>query len=95
MEILAMVKNLADTATKSAAWLIADFCLPQKGIARAHARLWLWFMYRFFRSFAGIPGRRLVDPAPFLKESGFEPIGSHHLRLGLVQSEIWLKSHCF
>jgi len=94
-EISAMVKNLAATATKNAAWIIADFCLPQKGIARAHARLWLWFMYRFFRTFAGIPGRRLVDPAPFLKENRFELTDSHHLRLGMVKSEIWRKSGCF
>jgi ubiquinone/menaquinone biosynthesis C-methylase UbiE len=94
IEVSAMVKKLAATATNSATWLIADFCLPPKGIARAHARLWLSFMYRFFRAFAGIPGRRLVDSAPFLKATGFELTDSYHLRFGMVKSEIWIKTGC-
>jgi ubiquinone/menaquinone biosynthesis C-methylase UbiE len=94
IEVSAIVKKLAAVATKHATWLIADFCLPPKEIARTHARLWLFFMYRFFRTFAGIPGRWLVDPAPFLKASGFELTGSYHIRFGMVKSEIWLKTGC-
>jgi ubiquinone/menaquinone biosynthesis C-methylase UbiE len=95
IEISALVKKLAAMATNSATWLIADFCLPPKGIARAHARLWLSAMYGFFRSFAGIPGGRLIDPASLLKKGGFELLGSHHFRVGMVKSEVWHKSRCF
>ena len=90
LEIAAIVRKLATATTRSAAWLIADFCLPPQRLAQVHARLWLSLMYRFFRTFTGIPGRRLIDPAPFLKENGFERVGSHHLRFGMVKSEIWL-----
>jgi ubiquinone/menaquinone biosynthesis C-methylase UbiE len=92
LEISAIVRKLTTATTQTAAWLIADFCLPPPGLARVHARLWLSFMYRFFRTFAGISGRRLVDPSPFFKAMGFKLASSYHLRFGMVKSEIWLKT---
>lgn len=92
IEISPIVEKLAAMATNNAAWLIADFFLPPKWVARAHARLWLWTMYRFFRSFTRIPSRRLVDPSPFLRANRFELVNFCLSRFGMVKSEVWRKT---
>ena len=49
-----IIKKLAGAATDDANWLLADFCLPAKGLARLRARAWLVAMYLFFRITARI-----------------------------------------
>ena len=52
-ELSLIVQKLANAAKPGAAWLIADFTIPQQRFARARARLLLWLMYTFFRASRG------------------------------------------
>jgi ubiquinone/menaquinone biosynthesis C-methylase UbiE len=86
--IAEVVKRLSRSATPSATWLLADFCLPE-GFPRIRASLWLAAMYRFFRFTAGIEAAKLEDPSPFLRNAGFALASQHLSRRGMVKSELW------
>lgn len=91
-ELAAIVGKLAQATTENAHWLLADFCVPAKGVARLHARAWLTVMYRFFRLSAGIDARQLLDPSPFLREEGFALARQHSFRHGMLKSEMWTRA---
>ena len=84
-----IVAKLAQAAAPNATWLLADFRIPEAGVARAHARAWLAVMYWFFRRVAGIEARKLVDPSPFLRVEGFALERQDLFRLGMLKSELW------
>ena len=87
--IAEVVNRLARAATSSAAWLLADFCMPAGGFTRVRAGLWLAAMYRFFRFTAGIEATELEDPSPFLRAAGFALVNQHLFRSGMLKSEWW------
>jgi ubiquinone/menaquinone biosynthesis C-methylase UbiE len=87
-----IVTRLSRAATPSATWLLADFCVPAAGFARARAGLWLAAMYRFFRSTAGIEARELSDPSRFLQLARFGLASQHLFRHGMVKSQLWRRS---
>ena len=84
-----IIKKLAGAATDDANWLLADFCVPAKGMARFRARAWLAAMYLFFRVTARIPANELIDPTPFLRAEGFALARRHLFRKGILKSEMW------
>jgi ubiquinone/menaquinone biosynthesis C-methylase UbiE len=89
MELEMVVAKLSRAAAERATWLLADFSIPDNGLARIHARLWLQTMYAFFRLTTGISARKLIDPSPFLQAEGFRRRRRVHWRAGLVTSQMW------
>jgi ubiquinone/menaquinone biosynthesis C-methylase UbiE len=87
-ELAGVIKNLARSAKPNAAWVLADFRLPDRGFARLCARLWLAAMYRFFRLTAGIPASELIDPTPYLRAGGFALSQQHLFRCGMLKGEL-------
>lgn len=87
-----VVKKLAGVAADEANWLLADFCVPDEGMARIRARAWLTAMYVFFRVTARIPAKTLVDPTPFLRAEGFALAQQHLFRKGMLKSQIWRRN---
>jgi len=90
--VTGIIKKLAGAATDDANWLLADFCVPAKGVARLRARAWLAAMYLFFRLTARIPASELIDPTPFLQGEGFGLSRQHLFRNGILKSERWRRS---
>jgi ubiquinone/menaquinone biosynthesis C-methylase UbiE len=90
--LTSIIKKLARAATEDANWLLADFCVAPKGMARLRARAWLAAMYLFFRVTARIPACELVDPTSILRAEGFRLVRQHLLRKGMLKSEIWRRS---
>ena len=88
-ELEVIVGKLSQAAGSNAAWLLADFRIPDARFARGHARAWLAVMYSFFRCVAGIEAQELVDPSPFLRAQEFTLAHQHLFRLGMVKSELW------
>jgi ubiquinone/menaquinone biosynthesis C-methylase UbiE len=84
-----IVNRLSRAATPNATWLLADFCMPARGLARIRAGLWLAAMYRFFRFTSRIEAKELDDPSPFLRTAGFALVTQHLFRGGMVKSELW------
>jgi ubiquinone/menaquinone biosynthesis C-methylase UbiE len=58
-ELQAVIAKLAGAAERGAVWLIADFTIPRRRFARAHARVWLQMMYTFFRATTRIAAKNL------------------------------------
>lgn len=84
-----IITKLARASAADATWLLADFCIPQRGITRLHARLWLAAMYLFFRFTARIQASELIDPTPFLRAEGLVLAQQYWFRHGMLKSEIW------
>jgi ubiquinone/menaquinone biosynthesis C-methylase UbiE len=88
-QLAGIVRKLSRAATDDANWLLADFRIPEKGIARLRARLWLTVMYGFFRITTGIKASELIDPTPFIESEGFALARQHLLQRGMLKSELW------
>jgi trans-aconitate methyltransferase len=89
-ELQAIIAKLASAAEPGAVWLIADFTIPRKRFARAHARLWLRMMYAFFRATAGIAAKELVDPIPYLDGYGFTRASENLSRGSMLRSDVYV-----
>jgi ubiquinone/menaquinone biosynthesis C-methylase UbiE len=88
-EMPGVINKVATAATADAAWLLADFRLPDRGFARLHTQGWLAAMYQFFRFTARIPAAELVDPTPYIQAEGFALAHQHLSRKGMLKSELW------
>ena len=91
-ELCEVVGKAAAAATMDASWLLADFRLPNSGWRCSHASLWIRAMYLFFRLTSGLQTRRLDDPSPLLRESGFERVRQQQSRFGMIKSELWRRN---
>jgi ubiquinone/menaquinone biosynthesis C-methylase UbiE len=89
-ELQAIIAKLASAAEPAAVWLIADFTIPRKRFARAHARLWLRMMYAFFRATAGIAAKELIDPVPYLDGYGFIRASENLSRGSMLRSDAYV-----
>jgi trans-aconitate methyltransferase len=89
-ELQAIIAKLASAAEPGAVWLVADFTIPRKRFARAHARLWLRMMYAFFRATAGIAAKELVDPIPYLDGYGFTRASENLSRGKMLRSDVYV-----
>jgi len=91
-ELAGVIGTLASAAKPDAAWLLADFRLPDRGFARLHAQAWLGAMYQFFRLTARIRATELIDPTPYLQAEGFALNRQHVFRAGMLKSELWRRN---
>jgi trans-aconitate methyltransferase len=89
-ELQPIIAKLASAAEPGAVWLVADFTIPRKRIARARARLWMRMMYTFFRSTTGIAAKELVDPIPYLDGYGFTRAAENLSRGGMLRSDVYV-----
>lgn len=84
-----VIESLAAAATPRAAWLIADFTLPDAGPPRWRAAAIHTLMYAFFRRATRIPARHLTPPEPLLARHGFFSTHSTTFEWGLIRSGLW------
>jgi ubiquinone/menaquinone biosynthesis C-methylase UbiE len=88
-ELAAVVRKLAQATTEEASWLLADFCVPVRGVSRLCARAWLAVMYQFFRLTAGIDAGQLIDPTAVMRAEGFALNRQRKFQQGMLKSELW------
>jgi ubiquinone/menaquinone biosynthesis C-methylase UbiE len=88
-ELAGVIKSLSRSTKPGAAWLLADFRLPDRGFARLRTRVWLAAMYQFFRLTARIQASELIDPTPLMQSEGFALVRQHLFRHGMLKSELW------
>lgn len=88
-QLAAVVDRISSLAAPRARWLISDFNLPQRGLARVHAKMWLVAMYHFFRRVAALPARELAPFSPFLRETGWLLRDQRDSRFGLISAQLW------
>jgi ubiquinone/menaquinone biosynthesis C-methylase UbiE len=88
-QLRAVVAGLAAVATTDARWIISDFAVPERGLARLRARAVHGLMYGFFRTVTRLPARRLTPPDPYLTAAGFRLRGRRTSEWGLLQADLW------
>lgn len=90
--LIGVIRNLGSGATEDATWLVSEFCVPEKGMARFRARGWLAAMYFFFRVAARIEATELIDPTPFISAEGFGVVRRRFFRDGMLKAEVWRRT---
>jgi ubiquinone/menaquinone biosynthesis C-methylase UbiE len=72
-------------------WNVADFQVPNGFFRGARARFVLALAYAFFRFATRLPGRRIVNPSPYMEDSGLRRIARKEFNFSLLYSELWEK----
>ncbi|MDB6128882.1 MAG: SAM-dependent methlyltransferase, partial [Verrucomicrobia bacterium] len=62
-----LVRRIQPSLKPGTRWLFADFVLPQRGVARLRARVWLAGLYAFFRWQTGLRSRELPPSEKLLE----------------------------
>lgn len=88
-ELTAVVRKLAAMAAPRTDWLIADFEIALRGLARWRSRAIVALLYRFFRVTTALRATRLIPPAPHLSATGFMLHQRETYDWGLLKSEWW------
>jgi ubiquinone/menaquinone biosynthesis C-methylase UbiE len=86
-----VVAKLTHCAEPDAVWLIVDFAVPARGMARWRAKAVHALMYWFFRIFTNLPARRQTEPDPLLRAHGFELERRQEFEWGLIRADVWRK----
>lgn len=72
-----------------ALWLWADFSLPDRGMARWRARVWLALLYAYFRWQTGLAARELPPVESFFTKHNFRRTACRTSQWKLLRSEVW------
>ena len=91
-ELGLVIRKLAGGAHPNACWLIGDFAVPARGLARLRARALHTLMYAFFRLATRIRADRVTEPDALLAAAGFELFQRRTTEWGLLRSDLWLRS---
>jgi SAM-dependent methyltransferase len=86
-----VVELLAASASANSSWLLSDFCVPPRGLARWRAQCVLRIAYTFFRAATGIEAREITPPEPFLEAAGYHLKERKARQWGLLHSDLWLR----
>jgi len=91
-QLAQVVAKLAACATPDAVWLIVDFSVPPRGLARWRAMFIHALMYRFFRVATALSARQQTPPDELLRAHGFELERRQEFEWGLIRADVWRRS---
>jgi SAM-dependent methyltransferase len=91
-DVAILVGHVNAAASKSAMWVISDFAIPQRPVARLLSRLIVRGLYLAFRLLTGLTTRRLPDYASVMRAGGWVLEDRGELLRGLLVSERWRRS---
>jgi ubiquinone/menaquinone biosynthesis C-methylase UbiE len=81
-----VTRRLSRALEPAGQWLFADFAVPARGWRRLRARLWVGFLYRFFRWRTGLPVSQLPPSEELIEQAGLRAIDVDERQAGLVRS---------
>jgi ubiquinone/menaquinone biosynthesis C-methylase UbiE len=88
-QVRGLVRKIAATLSPEAAWLWADFRLPDRGWARLRARATIALLYAFFRWQTGIPARQLPAAERIISDAGFTTREQLDRQGGMVRTRLF------
>lgn len=88
-QLEAVIAKLAGCAGNETAWLIVDFTIPPRGLARLRAKFVHALMYGFFRLATRLPACRLTPPDELLAAHGFRLVLRREFEWGLIRADLW------
>ena len=87
-----LVPRLAESAEADAIWLLADFCVPEKGWQHWRAKIILAMLYTFFRLSTSLSADWLTPPDKFLTGAGFNLRERRLASFGLTHADLWQRT---
>jgi cyclopropane fatty-acyl-phospholipid synthase-like methyltransferase len=84
-----LVERLSASLRPNGLWLFADFSIPAGGWRRLRARLWVSFLYAFFRWRTGLTVRELPPSEDILHAAGFSAVDATTLQRGLLRTAVY------
>ena len=88
-QLEAIIEKIIGFTAPHATWLLADFRVPESGLARTRAKAILWLAYTFFRIVTRLPAKRITPPDSFLEQHGFALEKRMICEHGLLHSDLW------
>jgi ubiquinone/menaquinone biosynthesis C-methylase UbiE len=89
-EILVILGRISGWSKEHTKLVISDFSIPEKrGFTRVIAKLLVWKMIVFFRTFTGISAYNLPKIEQLLSEMSYKCLKKETLRNGLICSWVW------
>jgi ubiquinone/menaquinone biosynthesis C-methylase UbiE len=88
-ELSRLLARVNTAAAEGAMWVVSDFAIPQRPVARQLGRLVVGGLYLAFGLLTGLRTRRLPDHGRLMRESGWKLEDRQTLLLGLLASERW------
>jgi ubiquinone/menaquinone biosynthesis C-methylase UbiE len=88
-EVASIISRVAPALQPGAPWLFADFTLPESGIARVRARVWLAILYTFFRWETGLRVSSLPPSEVLLVRAGWRRVACRDYQWGLIRSAVF------
>ena len=90
-EAEAVIDKVSAALMPGGAWMLSEFQVPNHGVARLHAGLWLAAMYAFFSLTTGVEASRLPPYRDMLERRGLTETEHRERRWGLIRSQVWRK----
>lgn len=81
-----VVAKIGAAVKAGGTWLWADFVEPATGWRRVRARLWLRFLYWFFRLTTGLQVRQVPPAEALFEAAGFRAASTVELQHGMIRS---------
>jgi ubiquinone/menaquinone biosynthesis C-methylase UbiE len=88
-EIREVVEAIAGHAAANATWLVSEFQIPPRGLARYAGSLAIRALYATFRILTGLRAQRLPDYRAALSACGFTCAAHESSCGGLLTSQVW------
>ena len=93
-EVTRLVERMTAGLRPNGLWLFADFSIPERGWCRLRARLWVTFLYAFFRWRTGLTVRELPPSDDILRAAGLSVAAATTLQRGLLRTAVYARSDC-
>jgi SAM-dependent methyltransferase len=90
-EVDELAKRIGSTIESGALWLVSDFAVPQTGLMRLPARLYIRGLYFAFRVLTGLRVTRLPDYDTALTRAGFKRMERKESLSGMLYTELWVR----
>jgi ubiquinone/menaquinone biosynthesis C-methylase UbiE len=91
-ELAALLARVNAASGEGATWVLSDFAIPQRPVARQAGWLMVSGLYLAFGLLTGLRTRRLPDHGRVIREAGWCLEERRTLLLGLLVSERWRRS---
>lgn len=91
-DVARLVERLTAGLRPNGVWLFADFSIPASGWRRLRARLWVAFLYAFFRWRTGLAVRELPPSEDILHDAGLSVVDGTTLQRGLLRTAVYQRT---
>jgi len=84
-----IITKISQSLLPNALWLWADFALPDHGLARIRAKIWITTLYAFFRWQTKLAARDLPESELLMQKQGYQKVAESTYQWGLLRNGVY------